>query len=78
MSKNAYRAIAQRIVNAEDNFAETVMRATGCDAETAAKVTEYYLKHKLAKLDAVIGRINVKHGAFLEPEVLANAVAAVS
>lgn len=75
---NAYKAIATRIVNAEDKFAEIIVNIAGCDTDTAHAVTAYYLKNKIAKLDPVIGSINVKHGAFLEADVVARAVDAVS
>lgn len=70
--------MATRIVSAETAFTNTVMVATGCDELTAEKVMRLYLKNKLAKLDATIGRITVKHGAYLEDDVLANAVAMVA
>ena len=73
-----YKDIAQRIVNAENNFSETIQNIGGCSPEVADKVTAYYLKHKIAKLDAVIGRITVKHGVYLEADVVANAIEAVS
>lgn len=68
------RNTAIRISNAEDNFAEQIRRISGCDAATSVRVTRYYLKHRLAKLDAVGGRISVKHGAYLDPQAIARAI----
>ena len=68
------KQIAQRILNAEDTFAESVMRITGCDVGTAHQVTALYLQEKIATMDAGIGRIRVKHGAFLEQDVLHRAI----
>jgi hypothetical protein len=73
-----YKAIAQRIVNAENSFVETLMRCGNISKEDATKVMNLYLKKKLAKMDAVIGRISVKHGAFLDPHAIANAVKMVN
>ncbi len=43
---------AQRIVTAYADFNETICGIIGCDAEQAAKITDYYLLSKIAKLDA--------------------------
>lgn len=65
---------AQRIVNAENNFVETLQRCGEIDKDTAEKVMRFYLYNKLAKLDAVNGTIKVKHGAFLDKQSIVNAV----
>ncbi len=70
-------AIAARITIAKTNFAQTVQEISGCSAEEAAKITAYYLQNKIATLHANSARITVKHGMFLDREVLTNAVAAV-
>ena len=67
------QAIAQRIVNAENAFIETLMNRGFSRAE-AVKAMSTMIKLKVAKLDAVGGVINVKHGAFLEPSAIRNAV----
>lgn len=67
------RAMAQRIINAESNFVETLMRQ-GFTREEGEKAMRVMLRLKVAKLDAVLGRISVKHGAFLEPDAIRNAV----
>ena len=67
------RAIAQRIVNAEENFIEARI-AQGFTRQEAIKAMNTMLRLKVAKLDPVIGRIEVKHGAFLEPFAILNAV----
>lgn len=67
------RAIAQRIVNAENVFIEMIQERGFTRAE-AEKAMRTMLKLKVAKLDPISGRINVKHGAFLDPEAIRNAV----
>lgn len=67
------RAIAQRIVNAEENFTQIIMEKGFTRAE-AQKAMRTMLKLKVAKLDAVGGKINVVHGAYLESDSLRNAV----
>lgn len=75
---NACKAIATRIVNAEDSFAEIIANIGDCDMNTAHSVTAYYLKNKIAKLDPVGGNIKVTHGAYLDADVVARAIAEVS
>lgn len=67
------QALAQRIANAEAGFVQVVMEK-GFTHEEATKAMHTMLKLKVAKLDVRIGRITVKHGAFLEPAVIRNAV----
>ena len=64
--------------NAKAGFAAIVAERTGCAIETARKVTELFLKHRLAKIDFGVGRMTVKHGAYLEDHALNNAVRLVT
>jgi hypothetical protein len=66
---NGTRQIAQRIVNAEEGFIQ-IIRDKGFTRDEAIKVMETMLRLKLAKLDPVMGCVNVKHGALLESEVI--------
>lgn len=68
-----YRAIATRIVNAQERFI-AILESKGFTREDAVKAMNTMLKLKVAKLDPVSGVINVRHGAFLEKEVIQNAV----
>ena len=71
------RATALRIINAHKEFNATLINIAGITSEQAEAVTKFYLgKCKAAKLDAVVGRISVKHGAFLDKDVILRAVAA--
>lgn len=66
--------MAERIESARRDFAANLRQLGGIDIADAAKVRDYYLKERIAKLDAVSGRITVKHGAFLDREVIQRAV----
>lgn len=68
------KAIAERIVNAHLAFIKTIMTFGNISKADAVKVKDFYLKNKIAKLDPIIGRISVKHGAFLEAEIINRAV----
>ena len=68
------QAMAQRIVNAEENFADTLVAIANITRDEAFKAMRTMLKLKVAKLDAVGGRITVKHGAYLETSAIINAV----
>lgn len=74
MTTQSYRDMAQRLVNAENSFIECVRRDTGFTQEQAETVMAFYVKHKLMKLDAVDGQFYVKHGAFLDADVLKRAL----
>lgn len=70
---NGTKQVAQRIVNAEQDFVQMIMEK-GFTREDAFKAMHTMLKLKVAKLDPIIGRISVKHGAYLEIEAIRNAV----
>lgn len=69
------KQIAQRLVNAEEDFADTVREITGCTRDEAFKALATMCKLKVVKLDAGIGRYTAKHGAFMEADALRNAIA---
>ena len=56
------------------NQAKALADATA--AQDAQKAARYYVKHKLVKLDPIIGRYHFKHGAFIEADVIRRAVVA--
>jgi hypothetical protein len=68
------RDMAQRIVQAEEDFIEVLMKQGGISKPEAEKVYEYYRKNKLIKRDAILGRISVKHGQFLDRDVILRAL----
>ena len=69
------KQVAQRMVNAENAFLGTIKNIVGCTDESAAKVLAIYRKYKLVKLDPIGGVINVKHGMYLDVDVILNAIA---
>ena len=74
--RQSFKDMATRSDTAERNFIETLRRQGGISEADARKVMTLYLKEKIAKLDWAIGRINVKHGAFLEKDVIQRAARA--
>ncbi|WP_423383499.1 hypothetical protein [Burkholderia sp. LMG 32019] len=69
------KQIAQRIVNAEENFIETVQAITGCSREEGEKAFNTMRTLRVIKLDLAGGRYMAKHGAFMEADALRNAIA---
>jgi hypothetical protein len=69
------RQVAQRIVNAGENFVATVQEITGCTRAEGFKALDTMRKLKVIKLDVTAGRYMAKHGAFMEPDALRNAIA---
>ena len=72
MIGNKHTAI--RINNAQAAFVEIIMRCGGCTETEAQRVSDFYMRERLAKLDAVVGTINVKHGAYLDHDVIQRAI----
>lgn len=68
------RHVAQRMVNAADGFMSMLTELHGITKDEASKVLAEYRKAKVVKLDAVGGRYAVKHGVFLERDVIQNAI----
>jgi len=71
---NGTHQIAQRYVNAEENFFNNVIAISGCSKVDAEKVLSVFIAAKVAKIDPIIGRVIVKHGAFMETQVIQNAI----
>ena len=69
------RAVAQRIVDAENNFIGILMKFGDISRRDAERVLAHYRKKRLVKLDSVGGRITVKHGALLDREAIRSALA---
>lgn len=67
------KAIAQRIVNGETRLVNTLIENYDLDTSTASKIATLYLKEKIAKIDPIGGGYTIKHGAFLDPDVIARA-----
>jgi hypothetical protein len=69
------RAIATRMNLADKSLVETLMTFGTIGREDAVLAAGQYKKHKIVTLDLTNQTYNVKHGAFLEAVVIANAVA---
>ena len=57
--------MAQRLVNAENDFIAIIERFGDVNNQQARKVFEAYKKAKMLNLDAIAGRYTVKHGGYL-------------
>ena len=64
--------IAERLESAHANFVANLMDFGKILKEDAEKVLGIYRKMKVIKTDVWAGVISVKHGAFLERDVIAN------
>ena len=70
-----FTPIIDRQRMALNHLAESLATFGELDSKTADKLAGFYLRHKLARLDNGVGRSMVKHGAYLEKDVIARAVA---
>ena len=66
---------AQRLANATENFIELAMEIGEFDRDSAVRLLAFYRKHKIVKLDAIMGTFKVKHGALWDREVFLRALA---
>jgi len=71
---NHLKAIAQRLVNADTHFITLLSELHGFSEADATKIFKTYRKLKCIKLDAYMGRWNVKHGGFLDRDVCERAL----
>jgi hypothetical protein len=71
--KKGFSNMAQRIANAEIGMIETIKTIAGLSDTEARRAFDTLRKVKAIKLDAVNGRYDVKHGAFMDREVLTRA-----
>lgn len=72
--RTGVRAMLTRQQNAMDGFTQYVMER-GFTRDQADHIRRVYLKAKVLKLDVICGQWNVKHGAFLDLDVLQRALA---
>jgi DNA-directed RNA polymerase subunit L len=68
-----FRPIAVRMNNADAWLINTLMDAAKIDRVAAVKAANYYIKHKIAKMDAAHGKYSFKHGIFLNAEIIKKA-----
>lgn len=68
------REIAQRQVNAHNSFVENIMEQFGFTQAEAEQILTIYKRIKAIKLDSVMGRYNLIHGALWERETMQRAL----
>ena len=69
----SFKAMAQRAVNAEESFIDDLQQLGHISEAEAVKVMRLYLKEKIARMDYGVGRIQIKHGQFLDKDVIRRA-----
>jgi hypothetical protein len=62
------------MVNAENGFVDNLMQLGSITRADAVKVLGVYRKLKIVKMDAVGGRMTVKHGSYLDRDVIQRAL----
>ena len=68
--KQGFKNMAARIVQAENDFLETLCSLGEISQDQAQAVFAHYKANGGIKLDAVIGRYSVKHGALLDRDLI--------
>lgn len=64
------RAIGHRLAVGEIEFSATIAELAGVSAADADKMAAWMIRNKLTTRDFGTGRISVRHGGFLDKEVL--------
>jgi len=64
------KAMAQRIVNAENDFVENIVEQFEFSPEDAKTIFSEFVNLKLVKLDVIMGRYQLKDGRFWDKEVM--------
>lgn len=64
--RNTARDFAEREERAYRDFADVLINLGGIEPAVAERLARHYVRKRLAKLDRVMGRISVKHGAYLD------------
>ncbi len=77
MSKQSFKDMATRADNAVVAWRD-MLADDGFTANQADAILRLYKQEKLVKLDWGIGRYSVKHGAFLDADVLNRALEATT
>jgi hypothetical protein len=72
--KQSFKDMATRHDNAIISFVSCVVRDIDCTEADARAILGLYLEHKIATVDHLGGGVRVKHGAYLEPNSLENAL----
>lgn len=70
---DSFKAMATRAGNAENRFIEYCVE-NGFNRDEALKIMKIYKKEKILKIDLHIGQFSVKHGIFLEKDVMGKAL----
>ena len=70
--KESIEALVTRRDNAYQSLVDTLAEYGA--GEHAESVAAFYLKERIATLDPVMGQFKIKHGAYLEPDVIDRAV----
>lgn len=74
--QQSFKDMAHRMDTAEDGFVATLVAIAGITNDEAVKVLATYRKLKVVKNDYAVSRISVKHGGFLDRDVILRALAA--
>jgi hypothetical protein len=73
MKNTMYSGFAIREQNAFDCFSRFI-ESKGFSHENAVKVWNLYIKLKVMKIDMVNGTFHVRHGMFLDSDIITNAI----
>lgn len=71
--KASFQAMTVRETNAFERLAESLANIGDIDPAEAERVADFYVAEKVVKLDPIDGQPKIKHGAFMDPDVIRRA-----
>ena len=72
--EKSFENLASGSVRAFNHLVSAVSQFSGLNEDDAVKVARFYRKNKFVKFDAIHGTSHVKHGQFLDRDVLLRAL----
>jgi len=64
------KEIARKSIEAHNKLANSFMEIAGITHDQAHSLVDFYQRKKLVKLDLTNASLNVKHGAYLDAELI--------
>ena len=72
--REAIKPVVQRGENAVDGFISDIAEQFGFSVSEAEHILRVFLKERIARIDYGIGKVQIKHGAYWEREVMEEAL----
>lgn len=69
-----FKSIAQRSLNAENRFIDSVIEQFEFNKSDAEKILSVFMGHKIIKIDPIMGQYKLTQGIYWDKQVMDNAL----